>query len=61
MAAQKRQTYTINYKLDAVKFAVDNSLSKAAEHFRFVYVEFLNFEPLYHEFSISIRHFPKLP
>ena len=34
MAAQKRQTYTMNYKLDAVKFAVDNSLSKAAEHFR---------------------------
>jgi len=34
MAAQKRQTYTMNYKLDSVKFSVDNSLSKAAEHFR---------------------------
>ena len=34
MSSQKRQSYTLNYKLEAVKFAVDNSLAKAAEHFR---------------------------
>lgn len=34
MSGKKRKTYSLNFKLDAVKFAEANSLSKAADHFR---------------------------